>query len=66
MALYSENKKITGVFHKLKNGALVTIKHIYHGPKLVWTAIKEALSAFGAGFWQNDKPWSNDDSWKNE
>lgn len=57
---------ITEIYHKLKDGPLVAIKYIYHGSQLVWTAIKEAFSAFGAGFWQNDKPWSNEDSWENE
>lgn len=66
MALYNGNKKIIGIYHKLKGNTLATIKYIYHGSKLVWTAIKEALSVFGAGFWQNDKPWFNEDSWKNE
>ena len=58
-------RPITEIYHKLKDGSLVTIKYIYHGSRLVWTAIKEAFSAFGAGFWQNDKPWDNKDVWKN-
>lgn len=56
---------ITGIY-KIKDGILRSINNVYNGTKLVWTAIKEALSAFGAGFWRNDKPWSNEDSWKNE
>lgn len=32
---------------------------------LLWSTISEALSVFGAGYWQNDKPWSNIDAWKN-
>lgn len=69
MALNIKNKNkqvsITGIY-KIKDGILRSINNVYHGTKLVWTVIKEALSAFGAGFWQNDKPWSNEDSWKNE
>lgn len=61
-----KNMSISGIYYKFKNGASVTIKSIYNGTKLVWTAIKEAFSVFGAGFWQNDKPWINDDFWKNE
>lgn len=65
MALYHGNKPIIGIY-KVKDGIVRTIKYVYRGSRLVWTAIKEALSAFGAGFWQNDKPWSNEDLWKNE
>lgn len=65
MALRIGNKNVVGVY-KIKDGVSLAIKKIYKGTQMVWTAIKEALSAFGAGFWQNDKPWSNDDSWKNE
>lgn len=60
------NKQVSGIYHKIKGGSLIIVKSVYNGAKLVWTVIKEALSAFGAGFWQNDKPWSNEDSWKNE
>lgn len=57
---------ISGVYHKLQDGTTVVIKYIYHGTKLVWSAIKEALSAFSAGYWQNIMPWTNDDGWKND
>ena len=66
MALNVNKKNITGVFYKIKNGTIVTINNIYKGSRLIWTAVKEAFSAFGAGFWQNDKPWDNNDAWKNE
>lgn len=35
---------------------------VYSGTRLVWEAIS---SCFGAGYWNNDKPWSNDDAWCN-
>ena len=46
-------RSITEIYHKLKDGSLVAIKYIYHGSQLVWTAIKESFSAFGAGFWRD-------------
>ena len=62
-------KNIKGIYIKISN-AQKSIKWVYQkiGNKVVllWTAIQDALSAFGAGFWQNDMPWSNDDGWKNE
>ena len=57
--------EIDSIFYKVKNGSIVTIQSIYNGTKLIWSNIKTVLSAFGAGFWSNDKPWSNQDSWKN-
>ena len=66
MALNVKDHNITVIFYKLKDGTMKTINNVYKGSKLIWTSIKEAFSAFGAGFWQNDKPWSNEDSWKNE
>lgn len=66
MALNINKHNITSIFYKLKNGTIVAINNVYKGSKLIWTSIKEALSTFGAGFWQNDKPWSNEDNWKNE
>mgnify|MGYP003292691515 CR=1 FL=1 len=36
---------------------------IYSGDKLVWEAVR---SCFGAGFWNNEKPWMNDEAWRNE
>ncbi len=35
---------------------------VYRGAKLVWEAIS---SCFGAGYWDNDKPWSNADGYSN-
>jgi hypothetical protein len=48
---------ITGVF--INN---LTVVSVYKGAVLVWEAIN---SAFGAGYWANDRPWKNDDGWKN-
>lgn len=61
----NKRNSITGIY-RLKDGILRSINNVYKGARLVWTSIKEVLSAFGAGFWQNDKPWSNHDFWKNE
>lgn len=58
--------EIDSIFYKVKNGSIVTIQSIYNGAKLIWSNIKTVLSAFGAGFWVNDMPWSNQDSWKND
>lgn len=66
MALNINKHNITSIFYKLKDGTIKTINNVYKGANLIWTTIKEALSAFGAGFWQNDKPWDNNDSWRNE
>lgn len=66
MALYNGDKKIASIYHKLKDNTLIAIKYIYNGSKLVWSIVKDILSAFGAGFWQNDQTWSNDEGWKNE
>ena len=60
------------LYTKISNNAedgIKSIKWVYQkigdNVVLLWSAIREAFSAFGAGFWQNDKPWSNDDGWKN-
>lgn len=51
------NKEITGRYFGNK-----IISSIYYGTKLIWQAIS---SCFGAGYWDNNKPWSNDDAWNN-
>lgn len=33
---------------------------IYMGATLVWQAVR---SCFGAGYWNDDAPWSDDDGW---
>lgn len=52
-----------------KDSSIKTISNIYTVIKgkivLIWSAIKDILSAFGAGFWKNEGPWNNNDSWKN-
>lgn len=57
MAIYRNNKEITGVY--LNNKA---ISAIYKGAVLVWEAIR---SCFGKGYWISRYPWSNKDGWKN-
>ncbi len=37
------------------------VEAVYYGAKLVWEAIS---SCFGAGYWDDDRPWSDDDAWK--
>lgn len=70
MALNIKNdkgiKSITAIYYKLKTGTTVAINNIYKGTQLIWTSIKNALSAFGSGIWRNDLPWKNEDYWKNE
>lgn len=39
------------------------ITAIASGASLMWQAVK---SCFGAGFWNNEKPWMNDEGWRNE
>lgn len=34
---------------------------IYRGVRLLWEAIR---SCFGAGFWENGKPWVDTEGWK--
>ena len=53
--IYKNGKEIT----TLSFGARA-IQAVYCGARLVWEAI---ASCFGAGYWDNDKPWSNDDGW---
>ena len=62
---------IKNIYVKISDNAeegIKSIKWVYQkigdNIVLVWSIIREAFSAFGAGFWQNDKPWSNDDGWK--
>lgn len=38
------------------------ITAIYAGARLVWQAVR---SCFGAGWWNNAKPWDNTEGWKN-
>lgn len=57
MALYINNKNITGIYEGTK-----AISRIYQGTKLIYEAIR---SCFGKGFWINEKEWSNTDAWKN-
>lgn len=42
---------------------VLPISAVYYGEILVWEAVN---SCFGAGFWNNAKPWSNIDAWKNK
>lgn len=38
------------------------IEAIYLGNILIWLAIR---SCFGAGYWDNSKPWLNEEAYKN-
>ncbi len=38
------------------------VSAVYYGARLVWEAIS---SCFGAGYWDDDRPWSDDDAWNN-
>lgn len=52
--------------NRLEHGALYyggkVVSTVYNGALIVWSAIK---SCFGAGYWNNEAPWSNTDAWKN-
>ena len=37
------------------------ITAVYHGTRLVWTAIR---SCFGSGVWIGAKNWVNNENWK--
>lgn len=50
-------KEITGI---TAFGHVVTA--VYAGARLVWQAVR---SCFGAGWWNNGKPWDNTEGWKN-
>lgn len=64
-----QQKPINSISVLLKDNIVKTINNVYvltkDGIRLVWTAIKEILSAFGAGYWKNDKPWLNAELWEN-
>lgn len=64
-----QQKPINSISVLLKDKVIQAVTNVYvltqNGIKLAWTAIKEILSAFGAGYWLNDKPWRNDIPWKN-
>jgi len=55
--LFYKNKEIINILHENK-----PIQTIYHLSKIVWQAVR---SCFGAGYWNNDKPWSNEEGWTN-
>lgn len=38
------------------------VTYIMRGITVLWQNIK---SCFGAGFWNNNKPWDNIEGWKN-
>ena len=38
------------------------VTSVYAGAHLVWQAVR---SCFGAGWWNNAKPWDNTEGWKN-
>ena len=54
----------------IKDNIVKTVNNIYiktsSGIKLVWTVVKDTLSAFGLGYWINDEYWDNSSGWKNK
>lgn len=40
----------------------VYLQYYYVGDELIWAAVR---SCFGAGYWDNSKPWLNDEAYKN-
>ncbi len=55
--IYKDGKELAALYVGKR-----AIAAVYVGARLVWEAIS---SCFGAGYWDNDKPWSNDDAWDN-
>ena len=47
--------------NSIRYGGYSTITKIFNGIVKVYEGIK---SAFGAGFWQDDKPWLDNEAWK--
>ena len=64
-----QQKPINSISVLLRDKIIKSVNNVYvltqNGIRLAWTAIKEILSAFGAGYWINDKGWGNDTGWKN-
>ena len=40
----------------------VEIQYYYIGDELIWASVR---SCFGAGYWDNSKPFLNDEAYKN-
>ncbi len=55
--IYKDGKELAALYVGKR-----AIAAVYVGARLVWEAIS---SCFGAGYWDNNKPWSNDDAWDN-
>ena len=55
--IYKDGKELTARYVGRK-----AVSAVYYGARLVWEAIS---SCFGAGYWDNDRPWSGDDAWNN-
>lgn len=51
-----DNHQTTAVYYGHK-----AITAVYHGTRLVWTAIR---SCFGSGVWIGAKNWVNNENWK--
>ncbi len=54
---YFGNKEVTAIYYGRR-----AVTAVYRGAQLIWQAVR---SCFGAGFWDNNKPWSNEEGWKN-
>lgn len=55
--IYKDGKELAARYVGRK-----AVSAVYYGARLVWEAIS---SCFGAGYWDNDRPWSGDDAWNN-
>lgn len=54
--IFHGEKEITAINYGKK-----AIAYVYKGARLVWQAIR---SCYGAGYWDNNKPWLDTDGWK--
>lgn len=61
MAIYKNGREITGRWRK-GHDINESWKFVDGVWRLIWQAVR---SCFGAGFWNNNKPWYNDEGWKN-
>lgn len=58
---YIAGKKVIAKFHARR-----IIGWTYHGLRLVWQRVKDAVvsgSCFGSGYWIDENPWLDEDGW---
>lgn len=59
MGIYKEGKPVMHIYY---HG--LPIYAVYTGNKKVWPGIIDQLpSCFGAGYWQDEYPWTDDIAW---